>query len=825
MIEGDVTSRWQISLGKFRLMPWQGCCLLLLVYGSVIVATFADYGITTDERHHVEYGYSVVRWYASAFQERWLFSWVDVWLYGGFYDTVSFLITQISPLDLYDTRHLCNAAVGILGVIVAYKLGGVLGGGWAGVLAALFLILTPRYYGHAFNNHKDLPFAVFYLCSLYAIVQSTRVLPDISWRRLIGVGLILGCAMGIRVGGMMLVGIVGLFWGIRYLQLILEDRPFWGRLLGRYVAQIGVVFGVAYGVMLLFWPWAQTHPLVHPFQALTVFARFPGRHQNFFEGHYFWSHEIPWYYAPKWLLLTLPEFVLLGLLMGSVYLVLRVFRLGLDGQWLLHAVPVFGALFPLFYMVITRTPLYSGARHFLFVVPPLVVLSAVGIVQVCRQLKGRWSVGGWVVLSGLLIHTVFEMVALHPNQYVYFNRVVAGGIQQASKRYDVEYWDNSYRIAVRWLESAFQSTSIYKWKVASEAGSTQHLLDPDRFVYVKNPWDADFYLVPTYGNAHRLVPGEVLHVIRARDVPFLYVIRPDSTYKDDPLFDPDKHPFYESSLGGMYRMMGRPDAAIGLYEKVLSRFPNSPFSYADLAHTHLESGNIEQAIGFFHTAFEMGLQDAVAFKNLAFIYLSRGLYDRAIPFYEQALAMRPNYMAALRGLASAYSNVGRYEEAVELMLRVLKIDSESRPDLRNLGTVFYYAGQTDRAIQIYQDLLKDDSTMPGLYFDLGAALQKHGRFVEAIEAYRGELQRNPGNTGAYLNLGLLYLKGEDVEAAAQVFQQATVVDPQNWEAFEGLAQAFERLNRVESAIGAYRKVLLLHPDRVQARARLNVLEK
>ena len=134
-------------MNPFRLASWQICfLLLLLMYAGVILVTFQDYGITNDEGPHVEYGYSVVRWYATLFEERRIFSWTNVWLYGGLYDTISFLAIQVLPLDLYDTRHLCNATVGFLGILAAYKLGCLLGGGWTGVLAALFLVLSSRSY-------------------------------------------------------------------------------------------------------------------------------------------------------------------------------------------------------------------------------------------------------------------------------------------------------------------------------------------------------------------------------------------------------------------------------------------------------------------------------------------------------------------------------------------------------------------------------------------------------------------------------------------------------------------------------------------------------
>ena len=54
---------------------WQGpFYLLILIYGLVILLTFTEYGITSDESAHVEYGEAILRWYGSLFQDRTVFS-------------------------------------------------------------------------------------------------------------------------------------------------------------------------------------------------------------------------------------------------------------------------------------------------------------------------------------------------------------------------------------------------------------------------------------------------------------------------------------------------------------------------------------------------------------------------------------------------------------------------------------------------------------------------------------------------------------------------------------------------------------------------------
>src|SRR5262245_45250126 len=130
-------------------------CLLFLLYLIVILCTFLDYGITWDEYLQSTYGDYIIRWYTSFFADRSALTYKNLEYYGGFFDVIGQLAGRISPVGTYETRHLVNALFGLLGVIVVYSIGNYLGGAFAGFLSALFLLLTPRFYGDAFNNPKD----------------------------------------------------------------------------------------------------------------------------------------------------------------------------------------------------------------------------------------------------------------------------------------------------------------------------------------------------------------------------------------------------------------------------------------------------------------------------------------------------------------------------------------------------------------------------------------------------------------------------------------------------------------------------------------------
>ncbi|MDP6042424.1 MAG: glycosyltransferase family 39 protein [Candidatus Latescibacteria bacterium] len=298
--------------GESGIWPrlWQ---VLLWGYGVVIFLTFHEYGVTSDEHHHVKYGADIFHWYFSLFQNHTVFQSVNTWLYGGFFDLTAYLLAYALPLDIYDTRHLYCAVIGLLGVVAAYRIGCLFGGPRAGFVAALCLVLTPRYYGHTFNNTKDIPFAVFYLWSVYYLIAGLGKLPHLSRRDCVKMGVAIGLTMAIRSSGVVLF----FYLGVCLVLWTVWQRRSEGKVdVFGLVKQVGLVVLVSYVVLLPFWPWMQLHPLTGLWDGVLLFASFGEVHYSFFEGSYVASDGIGWYYAPKWLLLTLPEFVLVGCVLG-----------------------------------------------------------------------------------------------------------------------------------------------------------------------------------------------------------------------------------------------------------------------------------------------------------------------------------------------------------------------------------------------------------------------------------------------------------------------------------------------------------------------------
>ena len=259
--------------------------LLFAVATALVLFTFGDYGVTWDESFHVRYGDGVLEYITSGFTDREAYRYLDLQYYGAAFDLVCAVGTRLSPLALYDTRHLLNAFVALVGVLGCWFLARELGGVRTAFIAALVLMLTPRWWGHGFNNPKDIPFAVGYVWSTYCLVRLLPVLPRVPNSLALKTGLAIGMTLAIRVGGLMLFGYLGLAVLLSFPKTLADIKA-----LSLGAAKI---VATAWLVMLAFWPWAQTRPLRAPFEAFEVMSNFTWRGTVLFAGSEIHSTQIP----------------------------------------------------------------------------------------------------------------------------------------------------------------------------------------------------------------------------------------------------------------------------------------------------------------------------------------------------------------------------------------------------------------------------------------------------------------------------------------------------------------------------------------------------
>ncbi|MFT3913452.1 MAG: glycosyltransferase family 39 protein [Anaeromyxobacteraceae bacterium] len=452
MVERDAITghRWRLA----------GLALLGLLL-ALVLATFRGYGTVWDEELQRRYGDHVIRWWASGFTDRSAMTFSNLWLYGGLFDVPANLLARASPFGVYETRHLASALLGLAGVAATWRLGALVAGEAAGLLAALLLALVPAWYGHTFANPKDVPFAAFATLALLAMVRAAHEAPRVPWRLVVLTGLATGAALGVRVGGAFLLGYVGLLWTASALLPWRGPRP--ALAAARALApRLLAVVAVAWPVMLACWPWALEGPFTRPFEAIRAATRFDWNGNVLFDGQQVWALRLPLRYLPTWFTITLPEAHLLALLAGAAAMGLALRRHvarapapGHHGAGPLRAALDLGAVgfavaFPFLTVLLLRPVMYDGHRQFLFVLPPLAVLMAAGLVRFLgdRMVPRPARLALAAAVAGSLALTAVDMARLHPYETVYFNRVTVGGLPGAAGRFETDYWGQSYRQAI-----------------------------------------------------------------------------------------------------------------------------------------------------------------------------------------------------------------------------------------------------------------------------------------------------------------------------------------------------------------------------------------
>jgi hypothetical protein len=500
---------------------WDRLTLALVALAALLVVlTFRSYGVTWDEDCQNWYGNLVLTYYlwlvGAGHAPHWelLFQYADMYNYGALFDLVAAIVNRFSPLGVFETRHLLNGLVGIAGIVGAWKLARRLGGPRAGFAAALLLLLIPNYYGLMYNDPKDIPFAVGWIWALYYLVRIIPLLPRPPARLIVKLGVAIGTAMAVRVGGLLLLCYLALFLGIFGLWRAVAARRL-AVLIAIGWTSVWRVFApvaaIAYALMLMFWPWAQSDPIRHPLAALAVFSKEVFWSKVLFDGQLVPADKLPWDYLPVFIGLALPELVLALLLAAPIVALIGLARR--DTRRPERVLPPlllgFAIVFPVAYAIAIHAVLFNGMRHFLFVLPPIAVVAALVGERALAWLDGfefRRPVYATLALYGLAHLSIMAM--LHPDQYVYYNAFV-GGVPGADGRFKLDYWANSFAEAVRGLENRLRKQYGADFEDREFTIAVQGPIVSARYYFLPNfrsvtdPKDADFVISLSSQDADR----------------------------------------------------------------------------------------------------------------------------------------------------------------------------------------------------------------------------------------------------------------------------------------------------------------------------------
>jgi hypothetical protein len=498
-------------------------CLTLLLLGAlvaVVCASHGDYAISNDEVVQQRYGELIVAYYTSGFADRSLFDFGNLYLYGGLFDIVATLLGRALPFDLFQIRHVLSALTGVAGIAATAGTARLIAGPRAGFIAAVALSICGVWFGGMFNHTKDVPFAAAMMGAGYFLLRCARDLPKPRIGDVVGFGVLLGAALGLRAIGLLLLGYACLV--VLMQAFLLEGQIPAARI--RFVAQSAIrlvpAVAIGYVVMIAAWPWAALEPL-NPLRAIWSFAHFHYEIRTVLAGTIYLMDTVPRWYVPAYLLIKLPLIVFAGALIALTAIAWP----GLVGAHATRrrraelAVVAFMAAFPIVCAVVAHGPAFTGMRHYLFVVPPLAVLAGAGFDALLISMERLGSAAVAAALATLgagFLWNAGQLVQLHPHQYLFYNSIV-GGLQGASRRYSTDYWVNIMPEAVNSLDAYVRKTdgrprSGYTVGVCGERLSFERAAG-SRFQWTRGWLEADFFIAPTHLDCDRVLQGKIAFTI------------------------------------------------------------------------------------------------------------------------------------------------------------------------------------------------------------------------------------------------------------------------------------------------------------------------
>jgi len=299
----------------------------------------------------------------------------------------------------------------------------------AGVFAAVALMLFPSAFGHAFNNPKDWPCAMFYGL---AVIAAAEGLVSGRARDILAAGLFLGISLAAKLNGVFVLVTLGLWLPIIWLAHIRRSgaaekyRLMAALLAAPYIA--GAVFFVS-------WPWIWD---TEPAGMVERLSRYLG-----FMAAYGVSPRQTWTWHPlKCLLYMTPPVMLLA----SVVALLAWARKRDPDAGPRVALLIIWVGLPYLRSVAPHSNFYDANRHFIEYVPGLCALAGWGFAQlleIAQQLASRWSgplrtVTGQQALRAALIGAaalslLVPLLRYVPFETAYFN-VFTGGLRGAQAR-------------------------------------------------------------------------------------------------------------------------------------------------------------------------------------------------------------------------------------------------------------------------------------------------------------------------------------------------------------------------------------------------------
>ncbi|WP_447963711.1 tetratricopeptide repeat protein [Nitrospira sp. Ecomares 2.1] len=260
----------------------------------------------------------------------------------------------------------------------------------------------------------------------------------------------------------------------------------------------------------------------------------------------------------------------------------------------------------------------------------------------------------------------------------------------------------------------------------------------------------------------------------------------------------------------------RYDAAITLYEKIISLKPDWEWAYNNRGVAYVSKGDGDRALADYTRALELNPKDAEAYYNRGVAYNSKGDEARALADYTRALELKPKFAEAYTNRGATYLNKGDEARALADYTRAIELNPKDAEAYYNRGAAYNSKGAWDRALADFTRALELKPKFVEAYTMRGVAYNRMKDWPRALADFTQALEFNPQHANAYANRGVTYAWKGDWDRALADFTRALELNPQHANAYFNRGVAYDRMKDWNRALADFTRAIELKPKSAEA---------
>jgi hypothetical protein len=414
-----------------------------------------------------------------------------------------------------------------------------------------------------------------------------------------------------------------------------------------------------------------------------------------------WSSALPWYYTPKFILISIPVAAIVG---AVAYL----FAGGLKRENRFTTFIVyFSFIFPVFWIVYSGANVYGGWRHALFAYPPMAVAAGLGFGALTEVAKSKFLKIACAALPlALLLPSLAFIVRNHPYEYVYFNSF-AGGVKDAFSRYEMDYYYHSTREASEWIKAdaakngapdSARKVRVVTWHVPSVSYFLRKDTADFSVSFVRwnerghSDWDYAVFTVtginPELLKSKRAFPPKnTAYRVSVDGVPICIVLKRE-----------DRSDYYG------YRAMqqGRVDEAMPHLRRALAYDEYNEQALDDIVNAYQRMGMADSALTSAKHWAKFNPGNSTALNHLATLYFNKGDLSNALLSANAITKLNPGDISGLWIAANVYVQENNPNAALRSLNRILQIRGNFKPAYQLMAQIYSNAGNHQQAQRIIE---------------------------------------------------------------------------------------------------------------------------